>query len=256
MSTPAPQSAIVAAGLGATFQIFRIASDLISTASQHAEIVEKAEAEKKRKNRTSATKSKIKRQSSIFYFNGRLSTTFLGKESKHGKKESITLGSNNDLTNSSNNEELSQYEIAEMEFLSSKTSFEKILPVIGFTTHVCLLTYFVTMFVLNVVDEDFSYLVYSAYPLGGCAVALLINVIMDFRDWIRIRFSVWQRSLNFIASAILFLGSLALMLKSRNRAMVLDYVSLGCLVVHFILSVVEIKVYQYPPSKVKTEGKK
>lgn len=256
MSTPAPQSAIVAAGLGATFQIFRIASDLISTASQHAEIVEKAEAEKKRKNRTSATKSKTKRQSSIFYFNGRLSTTFLGKESKHGKKESITLGSNNDLTNSSNNEELSQYEIAEMEFLSSKTSFEKILPVIGFTTHVCLLTYFVTMFVLNVVDEDFSYLVYSAYPLGGCAVALLINVIMDFRDWIRIRFSVWQRSLNFIASAILFLGSLALMLKSRNRAMVLDYVSLGCLVVHFILSVVEIKVYQYPPSKVKTEGKK
>jgi len=87
-------------------------------------------------------------------------------------------------------------------------------------------------------------------------VALLINVIMDLRDWIRIRFGVLQRSLNFIATIILFLGSLSLILMSRDRVMIMDYVSLGCLAVYLIFSVVEIRCYQYPQSKVSTEGQK
>lgn len=258
MTTAVPQSAIVAAGVGATFQIFRVASDLIYAASQHADIEEKkAEAEKKRNGNI---ESKSKRQSSVYYFNERLSTTLFGKKTNRStnNKESIKLESNLDSSNSTTDkdEPIPKTELVDVEFLSSKSPAERFLPFIGFVVHVCLLIYFVTMFVLNLVDIHFSGLVYSAYPLGCCAVALLINVIMDLRDWIRIRFSVLQRSLNFFTIITLFLGSLSLILTSRHRVMIMDYVSLGCLAVYLIYSVIEIRCYQYPPSKVSVEGKK
>mmetsp|Transcript_60037 Transcript_60037/g.177998 ORF Transcript_60037/g.177998 Transcript_60037/m.177998 type:complete len:159 (-) Transcript_60037:4-480(-) len=78
MSTP--QSAVVAAGVGATFHLFRLSADLISDTSARQAKEAAAEAEKKKKKAAAAAKddaaadlSSSKRASTTRIFNGRLS---------------------------------------------------------------------------------------------------------------------------------------------------------------------------------------
>ena len=69
MSYETPQSAIVAAGVAATLQLFRFAFDLIATASQKAK-VEESQVENKKKTDEQSTET---RRSSVMFFNGRFS---------------------------------------------------------------------------------------------------------------------------------------------------------------------------------------
>jgi len=274
-----PQSAIVAAGVGATVHLFRLAADLISTASKQMEKDdEKIEAAKEKKQDSSNPDStngsdagpvkedrrrsllaRGKRMSTTRVFDGRLSIGGVG-----GRRSMRFLGAGR------GSEMAVESPFADEEGANGveeepKVGLEKHMPVISAAVHVAAFAYLLVACILSALPSSpsaaYRDAVYSAFPLGCSAVAIFVGLILNVRDYGRNRFTSFQRLMYAFCSLILLVGCIVLLAwpasdgtESRSPTSA-DWATLAVLAVYAALALIEGKVCRYPVPKTKGEKK-
>lgn len=272
MSTP--QSAVAAAGVGATFHLFRLAADLISAASTR-QAKEAAEAEqhkqKKKKDGDEAAPSALDastgRRSTTRIFNGRLSVGGglgaggLGSSFaiRRGKRASL-----DDTGRSSAAGEGGFFDEADPEEEGAdeypKNCLERMIPTASAVIHAVLFAYFLSACVLSATASGgaaYRGAVYGAVPLGCCTVAVFLGIVMNVRDFSRTRLSCLQRLLTAVGCTILLVGCIVLLAfpPEGGSPTSVDWASLALLVAYTLLTLVEGRSCRYPAPKTK-DGKK
>ena len=274
-----PQSAIVAAGVGATVHLFRLAADLISTASKQMEKDdEKIEAAKEKKQDSSNPDStngsdagpvkedrrrsllaRGKRMSTTRVFDGRLSIGGVG-----GRRSMRFLGAGR------GSEMAVESPFADEEGANGfeeepKVGLEKHMPAISAAVHVAAFAYLLVACILSALPSSpsaaYRQCVYSAFPLGCSAVAIFVGLILNVRDYGRNRFTSFQRLMYAFCSLILLVGCIVLLAwpasdgtESRSPTSA-DWATLAVLAVYAALALIEGKVCRYPVPKTKGEKK-
>ena len=274
-----PQSAIVAAGVGATVHLFRLAADLISTASkQMKKDDEKIEAAKNKKqdssnpdgtNGSDAGPVKEDRRRSLLARGKRMSTTrvFDGRLSIGGvggrrSMRFLSAGRGSEMVVES---PFADEEGANGVEEEPKVGLEKHMPAISAAVHVAAFAYLLVACILSALPSSpsaaYRDAVYSAFPLGCSAVAIFVGLILNVRDYGRNRFTSFQRLMYAFCSLILLVGCIVLLAwpasdgtESRSPTSA-DWATLAVLAVYAALALIEGKVCRYPVPKTKGEKK-
>ena len=264
--TMAPNSAIVAAGVAATFHLLRLTVDVVTTASENAkkndDEIENAKltgSDKNKEKEVTSQRPPLFRRISVTAFDGRLSTrdmqtTLSTMLSNSTRRFSTAITEGDEVDEEGQNEEL-----------VPKGKIEANIPITSLVLHVGLFVYFLTATILTAKSTvesrpEFANALYDTVPLGCAGCATFIGMIMNLRDYHRKRFGSLQRGLYSITALILLVGCIILIIlptpdvttPSPTRV---DYATLGCLAIYAVLAVVEGRVCQYPEMKTK-EGKK
>ena len=237
-------SAIIAAGVSATFHLTRLVIDLVMVASETAKVNE-AKIENAKQNDASKDgddygkqQSRIsgQRRLSTWVVNGRLSVresigrsyrapderrergnSFFRRFSATTTTRSIPLGETTASTGNGtmpavngsgggddDNEDQTNAE-------EPKTGLEAAIPIISSFIHLVLFAYFLTATILTS-DATQKYrpafvnALYDAIPLGCVSVAIFIGLVMNIRDYSRKRLTSLQRGLYSISALILMMG--------------------------------------------------
>ena len=246
-----PESAVVAAGVGATLLLVRLSFDLIVTVSQRDD--------DKKKDKEAEAKPTIGRQLSVMLFDGRLSK----RESVHGEKDprksgiwirnkSKRLSGVKESVDDKGNGSTPDLEVddgdtdSKVSTEETWTNLQRKIPLLSLVFHVCLFIYFLIACILSSTGKVVSYsnAVYNAIPLGCTTAACFFNVVYCLRDPIRQRFSRVQRLLYTFSSLVLLLGIIVLIgFTSGQRSPTgADYASLVLLAVNCVLALGEAKI--------------
>jgi len=288
VSGMAPESAVVAAGVGATFHLLRLVCDLVATATESAhEIDAKLNATKDDdvKNMNDEEKEQkqqrgLSRRFSTVYFAGRLSARNVTRESTTWSSDprrrrssllSNMFSSKHSSTRGGGINGDTENQIIEEE---PKTLLERIMPMISFIIHLVLFAYFITATIFTSIPTleqsrpEFANAMYDSIPLGCATTAVGFGLVLNIRDFHRKRFTSLQRGLYSISALILLLGCIVLIafptpLEVGGEGVVtaagsptkVDFATLGCLGWYALLAVVEGRIYPYPKIVAK-EGKK
>ena len=269
----APNSAIVAAGVGATFSLFRVGVDLISKASQAAKAndekienskqqqpLPKEEADGNNNNDTTRRTSMISmRRFSLMNINGRMSMGNIHGYSGRGRASNQMDSSS--AVNSRNDEEAGEEEEEE-----PITKLEAAIPPISLMTHVILFGYFLSATVLTSISTRPAYVdaIYDSIPLGCASVAVLMGIILNLLDFHRTRFSSLQRMLYSMSALILWTGCIVLIampasstevVSGNTNPTTVDIVTITCLSIYAILAIAEGRIVRKPKVSIK-DGKK
>lgn len=285
----APDSAIVAAGVGATLHLLRVVVDLVKVASQTAkrkdDQIENAKPGDK-------TESDIggSRRFSVTNIGGRLSTRDLSvptsdppnngsggarRGSLRGslaRRLSLTAsrrgsaGLGESARSSSGNGAGGDVEGQDEEEEEPKTGLEAAVPPISLTVHLILFAYFLGATILSATatsetHPEIANAMYSAVPLGCATVAIFLGLVMNYRDYRRARFSSFQRGLYAISAIILALGCIVLVAmppadgSSATEPTTVDFVTLACAILYAALAILEGRVCRHPKEATR-EGKK
>jgi hypothetical protein len=283
----APESAVVAAGVGATFHLLRLVCDLVATATESAhEIDAKLNATKDddvknimnddEKQQQKQQQRGLSRRFSTMYFDGRLSTRNATRESttwsSDPRRRRSTLLSNMFSTRGG----IIGGGDAENQIMEEEPStwLERILPMISFIIHLVLLAYFITATIFTSTSAleqsrpEFANAMYDSIPLGCATAAVGFGLVLNIRDYPRKRFTSLQRGLYSISALILLLGCIVLIAfptplsvggegvdTAASSPTKVDFATLGCLIGYALLAIVEGRVYPYPKIVAK-EGKK
>lgn len=289
----APESAVVAAGVGATFHLLRLVCDLVATATESAhEIDAKLNATKDDavKNMNDDEKQQMKqrglsRRFSTVYFDGRLSAR------NNNTRESTTWSSDPRrrtsalLSNMFSSKHLStrgggisggggdaENQITKEE---PNTWLERIMPMISFIIHLVLFSYFITATIFTSIPTleqsrpEFANAMYDSIPLGCATTAVGFGLILNIRDFPRKRFTSLQRGLYSISALILLLGCIVLIAfptplsvggegvaaAAASKPTKVDFATLGCLIGYALLAIIEGRIFPHPKIIAK-EGKK
>jgi len=276
-----PQSAIVAAGVGATVHLFRLAADLISTASmQMKKDDEKIEAAKKTKQDNTDTNdsgdagpvkedrrrsllARGKRMSTTQIFDGRLSIGGVG-----GRRSMRFLGAGRG-SEAAVESPFADEEGANGDDLGAeeepKVGMEKHMPAISAAVHVAAFAYLLVACILSALPSSpsaaYREAIYSAIPLGCSSVAIFVGLLLNVRGYGRNRFTSFQRLMYAFCSLILLVGCIVLLAwpasdgtESRPPTSA-DWATLAVLAVYAALALIEGKVCRYPVPKTKGEKK-
>jgi hypothetical protein len=278
-STMAPNSAIVASGVGAFFQLLRISAFLISSASE-----QNKQAEDKIENVKQATatspddnaatgdvvgdtrRSSLMsgRRLSLMNVNGRLSMVNMGQSWRGGGRGNrATIGG----TTTSSDVEGGQVEEDE-----PKTGLEAAIPFVSLFLHVALFGYFLSATILTSISSsttrpEYYNAVYDSIPLGCATTAVFLGIILNLRDFQRKRFSSLQRMLYSMSSLILTVGCIVLVAippadgtlivqVDNNSPTKVDIATLACLVIYSLLTIVEGRVCKRPKEVITKDSKK
>jgi len=284
----APNSAIVAAGVAATFHLLRLTVDVVSTASENAkkndEKIETAKLSDKEKKEDNTTMSQqrpslMRRLSGTTFFDGRMSvrdvsTPFSnehaggatdGRSRRRSTLSSFISNSTRKFTSATADNDDDDVE-GQSEEQVPKGAAEAIIPMTSLILHLGLFLYFLTATILTATSTvesrpQFANAVYDAVPLGCATVAVFIGTIMNLRDFHRKRFGSLQRGLYSISALILLVGCIILIVLPSPDGVTtasptrVDFGTIGCLAIYAVLAIVEGRVCQYPEVKTK-EGKK
>jgi len=278
----APESAVVAAGVGATFHLLRLVCDLVATATESAhEIDAKLNATKDDdvKNMNDEEKEQkqqrgLSRRFSTVHFDGRLSARNINTResttwsSDPRRRRSSLLGN---IFSSKHSNGDTENQIIEEE---PKTWLERIMPMISFIIHLVLFAYFITATIFTSIPTleqsrpEFANAMYDSIPLGCATTAVGFGLVLNIRDFHRKRFTSLQRGLYSISALILLLGCIVLIafptplevggegvVTAASSPTKVDFTTLGCLGWYALLAVVEGRIYPYPKIVAK-EGKK
>ena len=279
----APNSAIVAAGVAATFHLLRLTVDVVSTASENAkkndEKIENAkqsssdEKEKEQQQRPSI----VRRLSATTFFDGRMSVrnfqtpfsneyaggsaTADGRSTRRTSLASMLSNSTRRFTGAIAADDVE----GQNEEQAPKGAIEAIIPLLSLVLHLVLLIYFLTATILTATSTvesrpAFANAVYDSIPLGCATVAVFIGTIMNLRDYHRKRFGSLQRGLYSISALILLVGCIILIVLPSADVVsasptAVDFGTISCLAIYAVLAIVEGRVCRYPEAKSK-EGKK
>ncbi|KAL7547049.1 hypothetical protein ACHAWF_010368 [Thalassiosira exigua] len=290
----APDSAIVASGVGATFALLRVVVDLVSVASGAAKAndakIENAKANdaasKEAAGAVGSTAAiSTTRRLSVRDFGGRLSArmnlnmsdshhapsapsdggdrrgSFLSRRSFASRRGSAAnggmlgdAGAGGDLEGQDEEEE------------DPKTGIEAAIPAMSLFVHLGAFAWLLAAAVLTATSNEsrpeFANALYDAIPLGCATAAVFFGLILNFRDYHRKRLGSLQRGLSSISALILTLGCIVLIASpasdgggASSGPTSVDFGTLACLVVYATLAVLEGRVCRHP--KVATrEGKK
>jgi len=278
----APNSAVVAAGVAATFHLLRLTVDVVTTASENAkkndDKIESANLTDKEKELASSGRPSLSRRFSVTAFDGRMSvrnfqTPFSSGYANGGGNNSdgrstrrsslVTMLSNStrrfssviaaDDVEGQNDEQV------------PKGAIEAMIPITSLIVHLVLFAYFLSATILTATSTvesrpEFANAVYDEVPLGCATVAVFIGTLMNLRDFHRKRFGSLQRGLYSISALILLVGCIILIvLPSPDGVTVsptrVDFGTISCLAIYAVLAIIEGRVCQYPEVKTK-EGKK
>eukprot|EP00986_Skeletonema_menzelii_P012788 scaffold7198_cov150-Skeletonema_menzelii.AAC.14 len=278
----APNSAIIAAGVAATFHLLRLTVDVVTTASENAkkndEQIESAKHNDKEKEEViSQRPSIVRRMSATTFFDGRMSVrnfqtpfsseyaggaTGDGRSRRRSTLTSFLSNSTRRVTGAIAADDVEE----QNEDQVPKGAIEAFIPITSLIVHLGLLLYFLTATILTATSTvesrpEFANAVYDAVPLGCATVAVFIGTIMNLRDFHRKRFGSLQRGLYSISALILLVGCIILIVLPSPDGVVsasptgVDFGSISCLAIYAILAITEGRVCRYPEVKNK-EGKK
>ncbi|KAL7469682.1 hypothetical protein ACHAXS_009936 [Conticribra weissflogii] len=275
----APNSATVAAGVGATFHLVRLAADLVTTASEQA----KRNEEKIENSKPTATKegenggadaaldgSAVNGKRSIMMssmrrlstanFNGRLSTRNLNASSRRRSNAAGTGIASNTAADIETAGEIEDDEDDE-----PKTKLESSIPSISLIIHLILFGYFLSATILtststNETRPEYANAIYDGIPLGCAAVTVFFGIVLNLRDFQRKRFSSFQRGLYSISALILLVGCIVLIALppadgGSSEPTQVDIASLAVLIIYALLAIAEGRICRHPRVTTK-EGKK
>ena len=260
----APESAIVAAGVGATFHLLRVVIDLVAVASETAKKNDhKIENSKNKDDTGGESVGRTHRLSlSTRNFNGRLSMRWNNSVHTRDSRRGSLLRRFS-LTNRGNIPELqdpdAENQSEDDEEEEPKTGLEAVIPMISTIIHLTLFAYFLAATVLTSTSKEQPWInaVYDAVPLGCCTAAVFMGLLLNFRDYSRKRFSSFQRGLYSISALILLLGCIVLIAFEGNGSPTsVDIATLVCLSIYALLSITEGRVCRYPTVVATKEGKK
>ena len=245
MST-SPDSAIVAAGVGATFHLLRLAADLISTANDVAKKNDdKIENSKPKEGEDAASASaagggangQFGRRSSLqnlrlsfstTNFNGRLSMRNMDYGNRNGtngtRRSSFfsKRGSSRGMGASGAAAASTANGVTDVETAGNgdkteepKTGIEAIIPIVSLVIHVILFAYFLSATILTATSTpesrpEFANAIYDEVPLGCALTSVFLGIIMNLRDFQRKRFTSLQRGLYSISALILLVGCIVM----------------------------------------------
>jgi hypothetical protein len=277
-----PESIVVAAGVGATFHLFRFAADLISHASSYQSIEEKNDGKTDEADDTVKTKNARRsnnRSSMTRVFNGRLSmgrnlnqtslalSNQFNKASTHGNRNPTATGIGLGISEHTA-QSLEAGVLLTIPEEDPKKGLEKHIPVLSTVLHLLLLPYFITMCVLTSIKNPapaFHDPLYGGVALGCAAAAMLIALLMNVRDFHRTRFSSLQRVTSTMGALILLVGCIVALAfsptQTNSKPTSIDWATLSALFCHTLLILTEGHVCRYPVPVVSsdddtTEGKK
>ncbi|KAL3801045.1 hypothetical protein HJC23_002338, partial [Cyclotella cryptica] len=264
---------ILAAGVGATFSLLRLCTDLISkaseTAKQDEEKVENSKPDKEAELGDTRRSSVFSgRRLSLFNINGRMSMGNINAfdSRRGGGSRSFVRGRNQNGVDSSRAVSDVEEAAADEEVEEPKSKFEASIPIVSIVVHFLLFGYFLSATILTSVSSDPAFVnaIYDSIPLGCATVAVFLGLIVDIRDFHRKRFTSLQRMLYSMSALILWAGCIVLIALPSSSTEVdsleknptaLDIVTIVCLTIYVILSVVEGRVCRKPKVSAK-DGKK
>ena len=267
----APNSAVVAAGVGATFHLLRLVCDLVSVASQTAHVNDaKIDDNTKDVSKNDETRGlgSLSRRSS-WIINGRLSTrnmtgsTWLDRGAPSRRRSSLSTRMFSSTVQGPDGGDAEDQIIEEED---PKTGLEGAIPMLSLSIHSALFAYFLTATILASTASlsesrpEFANAMYDSIPLGCATTAVCFGLILSIRDYSRKRFTSLQRGLYSISALILLLGCIVLLAFPTSvgldtRPTKVDIASLVCLIVYALLAIAEGRVCRYPEVVTK-EGKK
>ncbi|KAL7522903.1 hypothetical protein ACHAWX_007646 [Stephanocyclus meneghinianus] len=267
-----PNSAIVAAGVGATFSLLRLCTDLISKASETAKQDDEKldhskpgkEAELGDTRRSSLLSG---RRLSLFNINGRMSMGNINAfDSRRGGRRSFARTRNqNGMESSQAVSDVEEAGVQEEEE-EPKSKLEASIPILSSVVHFLLFGYFLSATILTSVSSDPSFddAIYDSIPLGCATVAVFLGLVVNLRDFHRNRFTSFQRMLYSMSALILWAGCIVLIALPSSSTVVdngrknptsLDITTVVCLTIYAILSIAEGRVCRKPKVSAK-DGKK
>lgn len=289
----APNSAIVAAGVAATFHLLRLTADVVTTATENAkkndEQIENdkppssgssSDDDDKEKEVTPQRPS-IMRRLSVTGFDGRMSVrnfqtpfseAYAGGNGDGRRRRRPTFSSTITSMLSTRRLSASQRQVIaddveeQNEEQVPKGVIEALVPMTSLVLHLGLFAYFLTATILTAISSvesrpEFANAVYDAVPLGCATVAVFIGTIMNLRDFHRKRFGSLQRGLYSMSALLLLVGCIILIaLPSPDGVTAaptrVDIGTISCLVIYAVLAIIEGRVCRYPEVKSSKEGKK
>ena len=205
-----PNSAIVAAGVGATFSLLRLCADLISKASETAkQSEEKIENSKptdaKDVDVDNIQRSTLGRRLSLMNINGRLS---MGNINAYTRRRSSTLVRMNVDASTRSAAVATDVEEAAEEEEEPMSRLEACIPILSLVIHILLFGYFLSATILTTTSSNAAYVdaIYDSIPLGCATAAVFLGLILNIRDFHRQRFSSLQRMLYSMSALILWVG--------------------------------------------------
>ncbi|KAL3757872.1 hypothetical protein ACHAWU_002792 [Discostella pseudostelligera] len=283
----APNSAIVAAGVSATFHLTRLVIDLVMVASETAKVNEaKIENAKQHDSSSKDVKpsSRGDRRLSTWVVNGRLSvresigrsyrapderrrgSSFLSRFSTATTTTSPPVGESTTTTATTpaaNGTTDAESQTADAE--EPKVGLEAAIPKISLFIHLVLVEWFIAATVLTSTSSQeyrpaFANALYDSIPLGCVSVAVFIGLLMNIRDYSRKRLTSVQRGLYSICALILMMGCIVSIafpptVGESGTPTSVDITSLVCLIVYALLAITEGRICRYPKVNTK-DGKK
>eukprot|EP00590_Aulacoseira_subarctica_P007389 CAMPEP_0172434376 /NCGR_PEP_ID=MMETSP1064-20121228/70598_1 /TAXON_ID=202472 /ORGANISM="Aulacoseira subarctica , Strain CCAP 1002/5" /LENGTH=904 /DNA_ID=CAMNT_0013182591 /DNA_START=43 /DNA_END=2757 /DNA_ORIENTATION=- len=259
MST-APDSTVVAAGVGATFLLFRLSLDWIVIAGKKSSAKKKSNTAKATSDETAVVgvanslgPSSIvrrRRRTSLTASNQADKLRYIGRLSILRNRSSIVdkkAARDADLEGQTEDEELEEPVSAIQRFISPATLL----------FHTVLFVYFLTACIESTKQPStsdarnaFVNAIYSSLPLGCTAAASFFNVAYSIQDWNRKRFSQIQRSFYIMGALIILIAAIILLATpSEKPATVVDYITIAALAANALVAIVESKFCPYPPLK-------
>lgn len=219
-----PEWVIYVSCLGAFFQILRFSIDVIKVASIREHKKESAIDEGSESGSTRSDKSKkYTKSSSVLFSSLRKAPANTIVESEHDG--SSTGDDKDDVPRSVLEVNLSRFSVL---------------------LHIGLLSFFVTMAVLIAREHsqfNIHETIYNEVPLGATSIGIFFSLLTSIQDYKRTRFSLAQRIVFPIATTITLLSSIILISTSTQKPTSIDYTIVALLIVYFILSLVERKVF-------------
>lgn len=228
---------VIAAGVGATLELFRLSFDLIATASKNSKVAdESVEQQSKEKNNGGNAKENnngsgdsLPRRSTVF-FNGRFSMT--AKIPLEGDFENVD-------------------EEAQGESNQEQTHPSMTLIYTSSLSYLVLGLYFLVACVLSGIGQ--VNVLYNAIPLGCSTVACLLAFFINVLDPMRTRFSFLQRTLHVSSALILLLAIITLFAMEATASLAaLDIVSLTATFCFLIFAFSECHFLPYPDTNLLT----
>jgi ABC-type transport system involved in Fe-S cluster assembly fused permease/ATPase subunit len=229
MSSGTPESAIVAAGVGAFFNIFRFAIDVVAKASQSDE----DESDKKSDDTSSVGTNKSYLKKSVL---GTITSSSIATGTPTKQSTIFSRLSGTSLDGS-------------IDESVHKSAVERFLPMVSLTTQILLFVYFLTMTILTIQRPDEVKAIYNQTLLATNSVMTLFGIFNSIHDYHRNRFSTVQRTFYVFSTSITMLGCITFIAMSRTSdspSTTIDYVTMSLQILYVLLALLEVKLFKYP----------
>jgi len=256
----AQEAVMIVAGVGAFFNIFRFAIDLIVSSSDR-ENEKESNDEKNRKSITSVGTGDGKNdnngntflsslKTSTHVFNGRLSTS--KRPSIFSKMRSYRSANATTVTGTAKGEGTFENQLdQELEEEHERTTTETVLIYTSFLIQTSLFVYFLTMSILvakkpQSISTAIQHANFNEIPLGATTIGIFFGLVTTIIDYDRKRFLMVQRIFFIFSSSITMLGSIfAIVLPNESSSPTyIDYITMSLLIVYTLLAFIESKVFQ------------